>query len=610
MFGKQVRIAAVAIVVALALSCGGGASNAFREGRKAELHKDWDTALVDYQKALQTDPANTSYMIHERQARSQASLFHLKNGRQLLKDNRQDQAAGEFQKAAAIDPSNEAAGQELARLLAKQAEAKKAREVAIQKALQTPEVGPPGAVQLKPLSQEPIPHIRMPSLDARKVFETLGQLAGINVAFTSDFRPGQNISLDLVNVKIEDALKIAALQTKSFWKPITTNTILIVPDNLNNRREYEDQVVKTVYLSNPLAAADRTAISTALKQVLGLQHIMDNPDSNAIVLQGSAAQIAAAEQLIHELDRAKAEILVDVDVVEADRDRIRNLGLSFATISGTTVTPGVQGAAIFAPGTSTSSSSTSTSTSGSTIPVGNISWRDYAAVLPSAAAQAVMSDNKTHILQSPEVRVTDGQTAKLKIGTRVPIATGSFLPSLGGTAGTSGGGIGLLASTQFQYQDVGVNLEITPRVLATGEVALHAHIEISSLGAPLTVGGISEPTFSQRVIEHDIRLREGEVNLLGGLIQRTQTNTVNGLPFLSDIPVLGALFSQTTKEINEQEVMVMLTPRVIRLPEPATTAASRQVPAGSSPVGGGIGRMPTEMPQVPEGPPEPGGPPQ
>ena len=605
MLGKRIRIASVAMVVALDLGCGGGVSPAFREGRKAELRKDWDTALVDYQKALQSDPANASYMIHERQARSQASLFHLKNGRQLVRDGRLEEAAGEFQKAASIDPSNEAAGQELSRLMARQAEAKKAREAAIQQALKTrEEAGPPGAVQLKPLPAEPITHIRMPNVDGRKVFETLAQLAGINVAFTQDFRAG-NITLDLTNVKIEDALRIAAFETKSFWKPITPNTILVIADNLNNRRDYEDQMVKTVYLTNPLAAADRTAIVTALKQVLRMQYIFDNPDSNAIIIQGSPAQVASAEQLVHELDRAKAEILIDINVVEADRDRTRTLGLSLATISSSgTVTPGLQGAVVFAPPVSTSSTSSTTTSSG--LSLGNISYQDYAAVLPSAEAQAILSDNKTHILQSPEVRVTDGQVAKLKIGTRVPIATGSFLPSLGATTSTTGG-VGLLASTQFQYQDVGVNLEITPHVLQTGEVALHAHIEISALGAPLTVAGVSEPTFTQRVIEHDIRLREGEVNLLGGLIQRTITNTVNGLPFLSDIPGLGALFSQTTKEVSDQEVMVMLTPRVIRLPEPAVTTAAARV-APSSP--GGPGRGPTEVLPQPEAPPEPGAPPQ
>jgi general secretion pathway protein D len=165
----------------------------------------------------------------------------------------------------------------------------------------------------------------------------------------------------------------------------------------------------------------------------------------------------------------------------------------------------------------------------------------------------------------------------------------------------------LLASTQFQYQDVGVNLELTPRLLATGEVALHAHIEISSLGASLSVGGFSQPTFSQRVIEHDIRLREGEVNVLGGLIQTTTTNTVTGIPGLSDVPFLRYFFSQVHKEVNDQEVMVMLTPRVIRLPEPAVTAGT-SFPAGTA--GGGGRPAVSEVPQPPELPPEPAPPPQ
>jgi general secretion pathway protein D len=198
------------------------------------------------------------------------------------------------------------------------------------------------------------------------------------------------------------------------------------------------------------------------------------------------------------------------------------------------------------------------------VQLGSLSYRDYAAVLPSAYATAVLNDSKTHILQSPQVRATDGQTAKLKIGSRVPYATGSFLPSLTSTSSSSSS---LLASTQFQYQDVGVNLELTPHLLATGEVALHAKIEISSLGADLTVGGVSEPTFGQRVIEHDIRLREGEVNLLGGLLQSTQTSQVQGIPGLGSLPLLHYFFSQDHKEFSDVEVLVMLTPRVIRLPD-------------------------------------------
>jgi general secretion pathway protein D len=428
----------------------------------------------------------------------------------------------------------------------------------------------------------------------------LGKLAGLNVAFTSDFRANP-LTVDLTNIKVEDALKVVALQSKSFWRAVTPNTILVVPDDPNHRRDYDEEVLKTIYLSNPLAPADRTAITTALKQVLGLQRIMDNPDSNAIIIRDTPAKVAAAEQLVRDLDRAKAEILIGIDVVEADRDRIRDLGLSPATITASgTITNGLQTGAVFSP----SSSSSSTTTS-STVDLGSLSYRDYAVVLPSATATAVLNDSKTRILQSPQVRVTDGQTAKLRIGTRIPYATGSFLPSLSGTTSSSSG-IGLLASTQFQYQDVGVNLELTPRLLASGEVALHAKIEISSLGASISVGGFSEPTFGQRVIEHDIRLREGEVNLLGGLIQRTVTTSVSGVPGLGDVPLLRYLFSQESKEVNDQEVLVMLTPQVIRLPEPAITAGTNLPVAG-----GGAGRSgEPETQQVPEVPPEPPAQPQ
>jgi general secretion pathway protein D len=586
MLTKEIRLIGVLALLAPCLNCGGGASNAYRDGRKAEERKDWDTALVDYDKAKQTDPANALYILHVENARTHASLFHLQNGRQLLKAGRLDEAVGELQKAVSIDPSDQAAAQELNVVLTRQANEKKAHTEAIQKALQAreEEENKSAAVKLQPLPQEPLAHFKV-NADSRRVFETLGKLAGLNVAFTPDFRPGNTLNEDLSNIKISDALELVAMQSKSFWKVITANTILVIPDTPNNRRDYEEEVLKTIYLSNPLAAADRVAITTALKQVLGLTRIVDNPDSNTIIIRDSPSKVAAAEQLVAKLDRAKAEIMIDIDIVEADRDRIRDLGLSPATVNpatGTT-TLGIQGAAVYAPtGTSTTTSgttSTSTVTSSKSLFQNPISFRDYALVLPGAEAQAVLNDSKTRILQNPQVRVTDGQTAKLKIGSRIPIATGSFLPSLGGSVSSSGG-VGLLASTQFQYQDVGVNLELTPRLLATGEVAVHAKIEISSLGASISVGGITQPTFGQRVIEDDFRLKEGEVNLLGGLIQRTLTNQVQGIPGLGDVPLIRYLFSQENHEVSDQEVLVMLTPRVIRLPE-AATGESSALPMGA-----------------------------
>ena len=612
MLGKELRGLAVVVGAFACLNCGAGGSSAFREARKAELRKDWDTALVKYEKALQSEPENAKYIIHEKQVRTQASIFHLKQGRRLLAGGRADEAAGEFQKSVSIDPTNEAAAQELNRLMAQQAAAKKVREEALQQNLKArDQAATSTGVKLKQLPQEPLTHFRI-SADSRRVYETLGKLAELNVAFTSDFQP-KPVSVDLTNVRIEEALRIVSFQTKTFWRAVTPNTILVVPDTPTNRRDYEEEVLKTIYISNPLAAADRTAITTALKQVLGLQRIVDNPDSNAIIIRDTPTKVAAAEKMIHDLDRGKAEILLDVAVVEADRDRVRDLGLTPATINPATgtITPGLQGAVVFAPGTTTTDSTTTQNTS---IGISDISYKSYAVVLPSATASAVLNDSRTHVLQNPQVRVTDGMTAKLRIGTRIPYATGSFLPSLGGVSGGgTGGGFGLLASTQFQYQDVGVNLDITPRLLANGEVNLHASIEISSLGSPIAIGGFSQPTFGQRKIEHDIRLKEGEVNLLGGLIQTTETQTSAGIPGLGEIPFLRYFFSSTKRERIETEVLVMLTPRVIRLPEiPLDSGAEVAVGVGESrpamsmpPATEAVPQMPTQPETAPEAPGQP-----
>jgi general secretion pathway protein D len=585
MLGRGVGVWWAAAMLALFLGCGGG-SVVFREGRKAEARKDWDTALVNYEKALQGEPENPKYIIHEKLARTQAALFHLKQGRRLLAAGRADEAMGEFQKAASIDPTNEAAGQELGRLLARQAAAKRAREEALQQALKArEEAASTAGVQLKPWPTEPLAHFRI-SADSRRVYETLAKLADLNVAFTSDFQP-RPVSVDLTNVKIEDALRVISYQTKTFWRAVTPNTILVVPDTPTNRRDYQEEVLKTIYLSNPLAAADRTAITTALKQVLGLQRIVDNPDSNAIIIRDTAAKVAAAEKMIRDLDQNKAEILVDVMVLEADRSRIRDLGLTPATISTSgTVTAGLQSVLAFLP------SSTSTS-----VNLGELTYRDYALVLPSAAANAVLNDSRSHILQNPQVRVTDGQTAKLRIGSRIPYATGSFMPGVTGQA--AGGYTGLIASTQFQYQDVGVNLDLTPRLLANGEVNLHASIEISSLGADRVIAGLAQPTFNQRKIEHDIRLKEGEVNLLGGLIETKETQSTSGVPGLGQIPILRYLFSTEHREKVETEVLVMLTPQVIRLPE--------RLPEGGKEVSVGVGAAAPTVPLAPgpETPPQP-----
>ncbi len=603
---REIRLVGALGLLLLYTACN-PANSAYKEGVKAMARKDYDSAVIDFGKALQEQPANTQYEIQERVARQKASAFHVKQGRRLLSEHRPDEAAAEFQKAVSVDPTNEAATQELAKVLAIQVAAKAQREKAIQQALKQPEETGPPVTKLKPFPQEPLAHFRL-TADSRKVFETLAKLADLNVAFSHDFQP-KPLSLDLTNVKLEDALQIAALSANVFWKVVTPNTILIIPDSPSNRREYQEEVLRTFHLANPLAPADRTAISTALKQVLGLQKVIDNPESNSIIIRDTPDKVAAAEELIHSLDTAKGEVLVDVTILEASVNRMRNLGLAPQTINGNIA------ALLFTPPSQTSGGSSGGALSNLTggLPLNelaHISSADFSIVLPNVIAQALLSDARAHVLQQPQVRATDGQTAKLRIGQRIPFATGSFLPSFGGTISTGGTTpttTGLLASTQFQYQDIGVNVDITPHITASGEIGLHCVIEILSHPGDTIIGGISQPIFGQRKVEQDIRLQEGESTVLGGLIERDDSNQISGLPGLAQVPGLRYFFSTEQKTLADQEILIMLTPRIVRLPQVRESASI--TPVGKDT--GGPGPRPFGLPEgVPPQPPQQPQPPQ
>lgn len=573
--------AAIAIASVLFYAGCSASSVAFKQGRQAEEHKDFDSAVVDFETALRNQPNNTRFQIYDKRARAEASLAHLQRGRELLKEHRPDEAAGEFQKAVSIDPSNQAATQELRQILTKQAGEAAQRQQAIRDAMEAENQPATSGVQLKPLSRTVQPRLHF-SGNSKEVFTALGEIAGVNVVFYHDFQ-SRAISLDLSSVTIEDALQAAAAEAGVFWKAITPNTILIIPDTPMNRQNLESEVLKTVYLQNPMQAQDRMAILTAVKQVIGLQlKAFDNPDANAIVLYGAPELVSEAEGLIRGLDRGQAEVLIDVDVLEADKNYMRDLGLEPVPISGSTL-----GALGFNPPSTTSSTSSSgTTTTTPYVPLnqlGKIGTKDFSLVLSGVVANALLSDSRTHILQSPQVRVTAGQKATLKIGAQIPYATGSFgVPTASVTSATTSA-YGLLANTQFNYKDTGVDLTMQPYVAGNGDIVIHAKVSISAVGSPENIGGVEEPTFTDRQVEHVIRLEEGQTSLLGGLIQTQTTRTTTGLPGLGQVPILRYFFSDQNYSVVDTEVLIMMTPHLVRLPESVPTAASVNVPATGRP---------------------------
>jgi general secretion pathway protein D len=527
-----------------------------KQGQKAEELQDYDTALLYYQRALRADPTNTEYKLKAARLRFEAANYHLSQGEKLKDKGDLALALAEFQKATSIDPANTQAAQEVQHVL----EALAARAAADSPA--APPAGPSGQMmmegppQLKPLSKDHIPNLKMTN-DSKIVFQTIANLADLTVVFDPEFQ-GKRIPFEARNLTLQEALDIAALQSKAFWKPITGNIIFVASGDPAKRKEYEEEIVRVFYLTNITADKDLTEIVTAIRNMFtpALSKMNVITAQNAIVVRDTPDKVLLVGKLISALDKAKAEVVVEVSIAEVNLDNQHTLGVS----------PSTSVSATFAP------PSTSTTTSGSAAVIAlnalkHLSTADYNINLPSATVTALLSNNDTKILQNPEIRAVDGQKASLKIGDRVPIATGSFQAGVGAGIGAAGAGVvSPLVNTQFQYQDVGVNIDITPRILPDRDVAMHIKIEVSAVTSNVNIGGINQPVISQRVIEHDVRLKDGEVNVLGGLIQRTDTKSLSGWPGLAKIPIMRYLFSTDAVEHKDDEILIVLTPRVVRMP--------------------------------------------
>lgn len=575
--GRALMVSFVAVAVTFVAGCPKGNQD-YKVGRKAELAGDYDTAVVSYARALKSDPGNAEYKLRSIRARFEAGQFHVEQGEKDLNKGQLEMALAEFQKAEAIDPSSAIASQEAQKtldLLAKVKEAEQPKPVGVAPPEDTGLMSAPP--ELKPLSREPI-NLKMGPVDARVVFSTIGQLAGLSVIFDPSYVSRQ-ISVDLPNVTLEQGLDAVALEADAFWKPVTSNIILVAPDNPQTRLKLQDEQVQTFYLRNTTTPAELTEITNGLRQLLDITRLQPIAAENAIVMRTTPDKLMLASKIIDSLDKAKPEVMIQVDVLEARLDREHELGIQPPQSATLSFTPR---SAIQPQTTTTSGSSSGTSTP--TTPevtlnnLKHLSTADYSLTLPGATLNALLTDSTTRIIQDPTIRVTDGATAKLSIGDQVPIAVSTLTPGIGVA---SGGSLNTLGSTSFQYKDVGVIISVTPRVHPDGEVSLNYSIEVSSVTSQSNIGGIQQPIFSSRKIgPADIRLRDGEVNILGGLITRSETKSLSGWPGVAHIPFLRYFFSNQDNKTEDDEVLIAMTPHVVRMPS-ITADDMRTLAAGT-----------------------------
>ena len=564
--GRGLRCAAVLLVSTSlltqpALAGARKAKSLYRQGQAAELSGRYDEAFEKYSLATREAPRVHRYTLAERRMRFVAGQAHVESGVRLRGQGLYQEALAEFERAVAIDPASSVAAQERSRTIgmieqrneAVGDQAPEALESALEaerheRSLRVGRITRPP--DLEPLSDQPIN--LMLNEKSKVIFETIGKLAGINMLFDPDYSD-DDIEIEIRNATLTEALDYVSLLAKAYWKPLTHNAVLVTDDNPNKRREYEDEVVKTVYLTNLSTPQDLSEVSTAIRGLTDIRRMFTVNSMNAIVMRGSRPKIAIAEKIVHDMDKPRAEVIIDVLVLETSKTRKRTTGLT--PVSGGT--NGLQFPLSFTGAATTAASGTAALPLNRLGDVGTGSWSTS---LPGFMLSAIFSNSDTELLQSPRIRTADNHQADLRIGDQVPIASGSFQPGVGGV------GISPLVNTQFQFKDVGVNVSLTPKIHANRDVSMHVEIEISNVKDVVDLGGISQPIIGQRTIQHDLRVREGEASVIGGLNQSQIFKTRSGVPFLGEIPLVGRLFSEHDVQRVESEVLLVLVPHIVRMP--------------------------------------------
>jgi general secretion pathway protein D len=558
-----VKFALLSVIILV--SCGfvllaESANSDFKRGESAEAREDYDTAYDFYQKAVAKDPKDLIYKAAIYRIKVSTSGMHMSRGRKLLQRGDEEGALNEFIHAAEIDPGNEAAQQEIAKIrngrgeTPPQGESRLPINAAHERKLKM--MGEP--VELKPVSNDPLTlHY---SEDAKVVYQAIGKAAGINILFDPEYT-AKRIQVDLNNSSLLDALRIVGTMSNTFWRPVTDNTIFVAQNNRQKRTDLDEVAVQTFYLTNAWQQNDLTDMQTAIRNLLTGVKLYGIPTQNAIVIRGTPDELMLAQKIINDLDKPRPEVVVDIAVLEVSKNWERTLGIAWPSSVGVALQPPCTSSGTCSTSTSTTTTTTTATDSGtnpSLYDLAHLKATDFAVTIGSTTANLLLTDSNTKILQNPRIRATDAQKATLTIGEKIPVATGSY------QTGAATAVVSSLVNTQFQYQDVGVKIEMTPSVHYDNDITLKIRIEVSSDANQVTISGVTEPIIAQNIVDQVIRLREGEASILGGIQTKQDQMSWTGIPGLSSIPILKYLFGSKDHQTMDNELVFLVVPHVVR----------------------------------------------
>jgi general secretion pathway protein D len=577
------RAAALLVVCVAAAAC--AASGALRRGLAAERRQDYDLAVVEYTKAIRLRPDDSNARQGLERARLRASLDHFTKGRRLAATGKLDLALAEYEVASELNPANAEIDEQLRatrnKLRAKVAVAREGK-TELQTLIERARDLPPPGLDL-PQGVKMPESLTFRDASSRDVYTAIARLANISLIFDSAFRDTA-LTVDLRNASLEDALNTVAGATRTFFRVTAPKTIAVIPDTPAKRREYEEEVVRTFYLSN----ADLKETMDLLRLVLDARRISPTTATNALTVKDTPERIMAAARVLSAVDKARPEVIIDVELLEVDRSRLTEYGLQIASPSATSVT-GINGAV----GIATDSSGGATLQT-----LRNLTASDIIATgLPSLYYRLLKSDANTRTLANPQLRTSEGMAAQAKFGERVPVPVTTFAP-------IATGGTPQQPITSFNYENIGVNIDITPRTHHDDDVSLALKVSVTNISGA-GFGGL--PTFGNREINTVIRLRDGETNMLAGLIRDDERNSLDGVPGLSDIPLVGRLFAHSTRRTEQTDIILTLTPHIIRVLD-LTEADLRPFRVGRDSLAPITELPPLEPPRPAEPPKEDGAP--
>ncbi len=569
----------VCIVAILSAITGCATTSALRQARRAELNQEHDLAVVEYTRALKLDPDSVNARTGLERAKLRASQEHFTRARRYVASGQLDMAVTEYQLASELNPDNavireqlEATQNQLRAKVPVTRNGKTELEALVERMRDQPSPGL--TVAADPLPDE----LNFRNANSDVVIRALAQMANVNVVFDPAFRP-QPINLEIRNQTFEQALRSITGSTQTFYRVTAPRTVTIIPDTPAKRREYEQELVRTFYLSN----GDVKETMDLLRIVIDARRIGATAGTNAITITDTPERVSAAGRLISMIDKARPEVLTDVELLEVNRRRFTEYGLQLASPGSV----GINGAAdVNKPGLTLEDLTNLTAS------------QVFMTGVPGLFYRLLKQDSTTRVLANPQLRSQVGIAAQAQFGDRVPVPVTTFSP-------IAAGGVSQQPITSFNYENIGVNIDITPRTHLDNDVTLALAISVTSISGE-GFGGL--PTFGNRLIKTTIRLRDGETNMLAGLIRDDERKVRDGIPGLSDIPAVGHLFGRSSNERTQTDIILMLTPRIVRVLElteddlRAFQMGRDSAPGGGPPPGAPAGGIDLPLPDELQGP--------